>query len=211
MTRLLVANDHVIFRDGLRRLLSEQIDFEVVAEAGHSDEVMDALATHAIDVAIVDLALPGSAGVRLIGMIGARRPRVRVLVLSRQGDDPHVTEALRAGACGYLSRESAADDLVVAVRRLADGGRYLCPSIAERLTIELAGSGGGPSHRRLSSREYRIFELLIAGKRGSQIAHELALSEKTVSTHKAHVLKKLNVASSAELVMYAVRHQLMPL
>jgi DNA-binding NarL/FixJ family response regulator len=117
--------------------------------------------------------------------------------------------ALRAGTDGYMTKDNAAEELVAVIRQLARGGRYVCPAIAERITLGIAHGGAGEgAHNKLSDREYKVFELLVAGKRGSEIAQELSLSEKTVSTHKSHVLKKLNLNNGTELVLYAIKHQL---
>jgi DNA-binding NarL/FixJ family response regulator len=125
--------------------------------------------------------------------------------------DPYLLPALHAGADGYITKESAAEDLFAAVRRLVAGNRYICPAVAQRQTLDFVGSDAGqPDHMRLSQREFEIFRLLVAGKRGAEIADELSVSEKTVSTHKAHMLKKLSLGSVAELVRYAIRHDLAP-
>jgi DNA-binding NarL/FixJ family response regulator len=212
MIRLLLADDHLIFRQGVRRLLSDHEEFGIVAEAGAYGEVMQALRTQPVDLAILDLSMPGRDGIELIAHAKNLRPDLKVLVLTMHGEDPYVTQALRAGADGYMTKEHAAEDLVMVIRKLMQGGRYLSPAIAERLTLDLVKNpGGAPMHTRLSAREYKVFEMLVAGKRGSEIAQELSLSEKTVSTHKAHVLRKMNAGSSSDLVRYAIKHHLLPL
>jgi two-component system, NarL family, invasion response regulator UvrY len=212
MIRLLVADDHQIFRQGLIRLLADHTDLVVVAEAGTCSETIDAIRVHAVDVLILDLAMPGRGGIELISHSKSLRPALRVLVLTMHGDEPYVTQALRAGADAYLTKEDAAEELAVAIRRVANGGRYVCPAVAERLAHGIATQDDGDKrHARLSEREYRIFEMLVAGKRGYEIAKELSLSEKTVSTHKAHVLKKMSVTNRTELLLYAIRHQLVAL
>jgi DNA-binding NarL/FixJ family response regulator len=205
----LIADDHQIFRQGLARLLADHADLEVVAQAASSTEVVDALRTHAVDVLILDLSMPGRGGIEMIAHSKGLRPGLRVLVLTMHGDEPYVTQALRAGADGYLTKEDAAADLAMAIRRVASGGRYVCSAVAERLALGIATQDDGEQrHARLSEREYRIFELLVAGKRGWEIAKELSLSEKTVSTHKSHVLSKMKVGNRTELLLYAIRHQL---
>jgi DNA-binding NarL/FixJ family response regulator len=209
MIRLLIADDHKIFRQGLARLLADHADLEVVAQAGDSAEVIEALRTESVDLLILDLSMPGRCGVELIGRAKQLRPGLRVLVMTMHGGEPYVTQALRAGADAYLTKEGAADEIVTAIRRVAAGGRYVCSSVAERLALSIAAQDDGElKHNRLSDRELRIFEMLVAGKRGSEIANELSLSEKTVSTHKAHVLTKINVTNRTELVLYAIRHGL---
>jgi DNA-binding NarL/FixJ family response regulator len=213
MIKILLADDHLIFRQGVRRLLSDHADLAVVAEAGSYAEVIDAVRDHAIDLAILDLSMPGRDSIALIGHAKATRPGLRTLVLTMHDDEPHVTQALRAGTDGYMTKEHAAEDLVAVIRRVAGGGRYVSPAVAERLTLDFVvrQRSDAPRHTLLSRREYRVFEMLVAGKRGSEIAHELSLSEKTVSTHKSHVLQKMNVNSNSDLVRYAIRHQLVAL
>lgn len=210
MIRLLIADDHQVFRQGLVRLLSDQADIEVVAQAGDGTQVIDLLRSVPVDVLVLDLSMPGRGGVEVIAQAKAVRPGLRVLVMTMHGDEPYVTQSLRAGADGYMTKEGAAEEVAVAVRRIAAGGRYVCSNVAERLAIRIATQDDGDTrHTRLSERELRIFEMLVAGKRGWEIATELTLSEKTVSTHKAHVLSKLQVANRTELVLYAIRHGLM--
>jgi DNA-binding NarL/FixJ family response regulator len=209
MIRLLLADDHQIFREGLKRLLADCPDLRVVREAANYAEVIEALRAEPIDVAVLDLTMPGRSGVELISHAKSLQPAMRILVMTMHGGEPYVTQALRAGADGYMTKENAADELFLVIRRLANGGRYICSAVAERLALGIATHDPGEvKHARLSDREYRIFEMLVAGKRGCEIAQELSLSEKTVSTHKAHVFKKMNVTNRTELLLYAVRHQL---
>ena len=209
MIRLLIADDHQIFRQGLVRLLADHEDMVVVAQAADSAEVIEAVRAHPIDVLILDLSMPGRGGVELIAHSKAVRPGLRVLVMTMHGEEPYITQALRAGAEAYMTKEDAADELTLCIRRVANGGRYVSSAVAERLALRIATNDNGEQrHSHLSEREYRIFEMLVAGKRGWEIARELSLSEKTVSTHKAHVLRKMNVTNRTELVLYAIRNQL---
>lgn len=209
MIRLLVADDHVIFRQGLIRLLAEHSDLVVVSEAASSAEVIEAIRTHQVDMLILDLTMPGRSGIELIPQVKALRPGLKVLVLTMHGVEPYMSQALRAGADAYITKENAASDLMFAIRRVGAGGRYICSDVAEHLATGIATNFIGElSHKLLSQREHRIFEMLVSGKRGWEIANELSLSEKTVSTHKVNVLRKMNVTNLTELVRYAVRHQL---
>jgi DNA-binding NarL/FixJ family response regulator len=209
MIRLLIADDHVVFRQGLMRLLCDQQDMQVAAQAGDCAEVVGLLHTHEVDVLVLDLSMPGRGGIELIGQAKSIRPGVRVLVVTMHGDEPYVTQALRAGADGYMTKEGAAEEVVSAIRRIHGGSRFVCASVAERLALRIASRDDTEEiHGRLSEREQRIFEMLVAGKRGSEIARELSLSEKTVSTHKSHVLAKLRVSNRTELVLYAIRNGL---
>jgi len=209
MIRLLLADDHRMFREGLSRLLSDQPDLQVVAEAASSSEALEAVRRQDIDVAVFDLSMPGRCGSEMISHAKSLRPEMRVLVLTMHAEEPHVTQSLRAGADGYATKEIAASEMIAAIRRLRAGGRYLCPEVAERLALGIAtNQHGDQAHSRLSDREYRVFEMLVAGKRGWEIASELSLSEKTVSTHKVNVLRKMNLANRTELIRYAIREQL---
>jgi DNA-binding NarL/FixJ family response regulator len=209
MIRLLLADDHRMFREGLRRLLTDQPDMQVEAEAATAVEALEAMRLHPIDVAVLDLSMPGRSGTELIAHVKSMRPSVRILVLTMHDLEPHVTQSLRAGADGYATKEIPTAELEAAIRRIHAGGRYLCPAVAERLALGAAmNPGGNPQHARLSDREYRIFEMLVAGKRGWEIASELSLSEKTVSTHKINLLRKMNLANRTELIRYAIRERL---
>jgi DNA-binding NarL/FixJ family response regulator len=208
MIRLLLADDHQIFRQGLKRLLADEPDFQIVAEAANGAEVVEAVCKHKLDVAILDLSMPGRDGVEMIAHVKSLQPTLRTLVLTMHGGSSYVMQALRAGTDGYMTKENACDELATAIRRLAAGGKYVCPLLAERLTLDSGRQQDVPNHLQLSQRERKVFEMLVAGKRGSEIAQELSLSEKTVSTHKAHVLKKMQVVNRTELVLYAIRYQL---
>jgi DNA-binding NarL/FixJ family response regulator len=209
MIRLLIADDHPIFREGLARLLRDYDDFDVVAEAGNYAEVISAIRVTPIDLAVLDLSMPGRDGIELIGHLKDLQPAIKVLVITMQSGDTSAVRALRAGADGYMTKESAATDAVSAIRQIVRGMRYVCPGIAARLALGISSNSvGKKAHESLSDREYKIFEMLVAGKRGAEIASELSLSEKTVSTHKTHVLRKLDLHSSCDLVRYAIRNNL---
>ena len=209
MIRLLIADDHRIFLQGLRRLLTDHSDLQVVAEAANYAEVIAAVRSRNLDVALLDLSMPGRDGAEMIGHVKALKPALKILVLTMHKEDALVMRALRAGTDGYMPKENAAEELVDVIRQLVRGGRYVCPEIAERIALAIPGGAREEAaHARLTEREYKVFQMLVTGKRGSEIAQELCLSEKTVSTHKAHVLRKMNLNNSAELIVYAVKHQL---
>jgi DNA-binding NarL/FixJ family response regulator len=209
MVRLLIADDHRIFREGLARLLRDHDDIDVVAEAGNEMDVMSALHVHRPDMAVLDLSMPGRDGVDLISHVKSVHPNVKILVVTMQSSDVPALRSLRAGADGYITKDNAATEVIAAIRQIMRGTRYVCPMVAERLALGVAGQAGRKqAHECLSEREFKIFEMIVAGKRGAEIASELALSEKTVSTHKANVLRKLDLHSGSDLVRYAIRHQL---
>ncbi len=209
MVRLLIADDHRIFREGLSRLLRDHSDMDVIAEVGNDTGVMSALHVHQIDLAVLDLSMPGKEGIDLIVQVKTTYPQVKILVVTMQNGDVAALRALRAGVDGYITKDNAATEVTTAIRQIMRGTRYVCPMIAERLALIAADrTGRKQAHECLSEREFRIFEMLVAGKRGADIASELALSEKTVSTHKANILRKLDLHSASDLVRYAIRHQL---
>ena len=209
MVRLLIGDRQEMFRQGLRRLLADSGEFSVAAEAVDDVGVLSALDKCRIDVAVLAQSLPQRGGIPVIRDVKARQPATRVLILAVGVRDPYLLPALHAGAHGYITKENSAEELCTALRRLAGGRRYICPAVAERQTFDFVDRDAGqPDHMRLSMREFEIFRLLVSGRRSADIAYELSLSEKTISTHKANVLKKLNLRSVAELVRYAVQHDL---
>ncbi len=208
MIRVLLADDHAIVRNGLKEILESTGDIIVAAEATNGHEALARVREVEIDVAVVDLSMPGRSGVELIKLIKAERPKLRLLVLSMHSEEQYAVRAVRAGAAGYLTKESAADELVAAIRRIAGGGAYISPETAERLVLASNSGVEGPPHTRLSNREYEVFRALVAGKSVSDIAATLNLSVKTISTHKSRILEKMGLSSQTELVHYAIRNNL---
>jgi len=208
MIRLLIADDHTMFRQGLKHLLAEQADLRVVAEAANAQEVLECLHKHPVDVAIMDLSMPGRDGIELIQHIKGIWPSLPVLVLTMHGHEQYASKALKANAAGYITKDCAAEQVVIAVRRLSQGGQYISPGIAERLALQLTRNNvAAKPHTSLSNREFKIFEMFAQGKNGTQIAAELSLSKKTVSTHKIRLLKKMNLRNEFELMHYAIEHR----
>jgi DNA-binding NarL/FixJ family response regulator len=209
LIHLLIADDHKIYIQGLRRLLNDHADLKVVAEANNYAEVIQAVRTHPIDVAVLDLSMPGRDGPEMISHVRALRPSIKTVVMTMHREIPLVMRALRVGTDAYLLKDYAAETLIGVIRHVAAGGRHICPEIAERIALSVSqGNGGEPAHTRLTDREFKVFQMLVAGKRGSEIAQELSLSEKTVSTHKLHVLRKMNLSNRTELIVYAIKHEL---
>lgn len=207
MIRVLLADDHAIVRAGLKEILSATGDITVVAEATNGTEVLSAVRGGEYDVAVLDMSMPGRSGIELIKLVKAERPKLRILVLSMHSEEQYAVRAVKAGASGYLTKESAADALVAAIRRIAAGGAYVTPETAERLVLDSAPENAAP-HTLLSDREYQVFRMICSGTSISQIAAALALSVKTVSTHKTRILQKMGAANQTDLVRYAIRHHL---
>jgi len=207
--RLLLVDDHAVFREGLRLLLGHHEHLSVVAEAACYSEAVAAVRVHEIDVAILDLSMPGRDGVELIDRLRSMKPNMRILVLSASTEAAIVARALRARIHGYIAKDSAGKDVVVAIQHAMEGRRYLCATITAQVMRAATDGDPGPcAHESLTAREFKIFQMLVNGKRAAQIADELFLSVKTISTHKSHILQKLGLKSGAELLRYALRNHL---
>jgi two-component system, NarL family, invasion response regulator UvrY len=208
MIRVLIADDHPVVRLGLRQILAESSDVQVGREVGSAQEVLQAVAEQRWDVVVLDISLPGGNGIELIGEIKKARPETRVLILTMHPEDQYAVRAIKAGAAGFLNKESAPERLTEALRKIAAGGRYVSAELAETLASLVAGEARGQPHERLSDREFEILKLLASGKTVSQVAEGLSLSVKTISTHRTRILKKMNMTTNAELTHYAVRQGL---
>ena len=209
MIRVLLADDHSMVRAGLRELLTATGDITVVGEATNGQEVLTAVREGGFEVLVLDMSMPGRSGIELIKLVKAEQPKLRILVLSMHSEEQYAVRAVRAGAAGYLTKESAPDELVAAIERVASGRAYITPETAERLVMDASSGGEGPPHNRLSNREYEVFRSIAGGRSVTDIASDLNLSVKTISTHKARILEKMNFSSQSELVRYAVRHGLL--
>ena len=204
MIRVLLADDHQIVRDGLRSLLARAGDIEVAAEAADGDQALALVRAGAYDVAVLDMSMPGISGLDLIKRLALERPKLRMLVLSMHGEKQYAARALKAGAAGYLTKDSAAEQLVGAIRKIAAGGVHIGDAAAASL-VNADATGQGA----LSDREFEVLRLLAAGKSPTDIGEQLHLSVKTVSTHKTHILEKLGLKTTADLVRYALENKLL--
>jgi DNA-binding NarL/FixJ family response regulator len=207
--RILIVDDHALLREGIKYILSEYPELVV---AGEADNGLDALAkVHAEnwDVVVLDLSMPGKSGIELIKQIKGEKPKLPILILSMYKEDSYAVRVLKAGASGYLCKDNAELQLVHAIRKVAKGGLFISPSVAESLAVEmLTGTPDAPAHTLLSDREYQIFLTIGRGKGITDIARELNLSVKTVSTHKTRIMRKMNFANVAELIHYTIKHGL---
>jgi DNA-binding NarL/FixJ family response regulator len=208
MIRVVIADDHTIVREGLRQLLQASVDFDVVSEARDGHEVMQRVRELDFDVLLLDMSMPGKSGMELIKQVKSERPKLRILVLSMHQEHQYAVRAIKAGASGYLTKESASSQLAAAIRKVACGGAFISAEVAEQLAFSAMPQAEGLPHTALSDREYQVFRLLVSGKTVSDIGEQLNLSVKTVSTHKARLLQKMGVANQTELVHYAIRHRL---
>jgi DNA-binding NarL/FixJ family response regulator len=209
MIRVVVADDHPIVREGLKQLLAAAADLTIVGEAQNGQEVLARVRADDFDVLLLDMSMPGKSGVELIKQVHAEKPKLRILVLSMHEEEQYAVRALKAGATGYLTKESATVQLIAAIRKVAAGGAFISPAVAEQFALGAMPQGGGPPHAALSDREYQVFEMLVAGRSVGDIAGRLNLSVKTVSTHKARIMQKMNMTNQAELVRYAVNNRLL--
>lgn len=206
--RIIIVDDHTIIRAGLRRILDEVPGWQVVAEAGTYDEALGAVRTLGCDVVILDISLGQRTGLDLLKQLRHELPRIPVLILSVHSEEDYALRCLRAGAAGYLTKESAPENVIEAINRVTCGKRYMSGDIAEQLAERAAARNGALPHERLSDREHEVFRQLIRGRTVTEIAHALSLSVKTVSTHRTHVLQKMRMRSTADLIRYGIEHGL---
>lgn len=206
--RILITDDHAIVREGLSRILGACQDMAVVGEAADGIAALKQIATCKLDVALVDISMPGMSGMDLLGRIRAEHPLLPVLMLSMHGEAQFALRALRAGAAGYLSKDCAPEQLAQAIRKVVSGGRYITPEVADALANALLPGHMDAPHTRLSNREFQIFRMLVSGMPVNEIAQELSLSANTVSTHKRRLMSKLGIDSNAGMVRYAIKHEL---
>ncbi|WP_432259468.1 response regulator [Cupriavidus sp. TMH.W2] len=209
MIRLMLADDHTIIRDGLKTIFSTVPDMQVVAEAADGCEVLALLRRQRPDVLLLDMSMPGRSGILLIQQIRASHPALPILVLSMYRESQYAVQAIRAGAAGYLTKNVESDQLLGAIRKVARGGTAVSPAIADKLVSQARQPDAMLPHARLTARELQVFQMLAEGLGINEIAAALSLSAKTVSTHKANILGKMDIASTAGLVHYAIRHGLL--
>jgi DNA-binding NarL/FixJ family response regulator len=208
MIRVVIADDHTIVREGLKQLLLAAGAFEIVAEARDGHEVLKTVRESEFDVLLLDLSMPGKSGMELIKQVKSEKPRLRILVLSMHQEHQYAVRAIKAGASGYLTKDSAATQLVSAIEKVAGGGAFISAEVAEQLALNAMPLAEGLPHTALSDREYQVFRMLVSGRAVSDIADDLNLSAKTVSTHKARLMEKMGIDNQADLVRYAIRHRL---
>lgn len=210
MTRIIIADDHNIVRQGLRQILALAPDITVVGEAANGQEVLAMIAQLECELLLLDMTMPGLSGVELIKRIKQGERPLSVLVLSMHNEGQLVSRALKAGAVGYITKDSDPETLVAAIRKVARGGKYIDPTLVDEMVFNLGMDRRMP-HERLSDREFQIYQLLVGGKSVTSIAESLCLSSKTISTHKLRLMQKMQLNSIAELTRYAMEHRLVTL
>lgn len=208
MIRVLIADDHAVVRRGLMQIISEAFPSIEFGEASNAQELLKKVNEQTWNLLTLDIFMPGRSGIDLLGDLRQTHPRLPVLVLSVHSEDQYARRALKSGAAGYLSKDVVPFELVDAVRRVLKGGRYVSPSMAEKLAMDLATEGHKPNHGTLSDRELEVLLMMASGKTNSQIADALALSPKTVSTYRSRLLEKMGMTTTAQLIRYAVESHL---
>lgn len=208
MIRLVIADDHAIVRGGLKQIFALVPDFEVVGEAVNGSEVLDCLRLQPFDLLLLDLNMPGISGADLIARVMAHRRDLPVLVLSMHNEPQVAARMLRAGAAGYITKDCEPDILLAAIRKVAAKGRYIAPELAEKMVFDVTSTAQRPLHSLLSNREFEVFGLLISGKSVNEIATQLAISSKTVSTHKGRLMEKMQLSNMTDLLRYAIEHKI---
>lgn len=209
MIRVLIADDHKIFRAGVKRLIEESPDIEVAGEASDGFDALAKLRQQEWDVVLLDINMPHKSGLDIVRQMKAEKPKLPILILSMYPEDQYAIRALKAGAAGYLTKDSESDELIAAIHKVVKGGRYATPALLEKLLFELDGERDAPRHHALSEREFQIFEQIVKGRSLTEIAEAKALSVKTVSTYRSRILEKLNMENNAELIHYAIQHNLL--
>jgi DNA-binding NarL/FixJ family response regulator len=208
MIRVCVVDDHAVVREGLKRIIAESPGMAVTAEASDGIEALKVVQKESCDVVLLDITMPNKNGLDVLKQLHTEIPRLPVLVLSMHSEDQYAVRVLRAGAAGYLTKESAPAKLVQAIRKVVRGGKYVSPTLAEKLVYDLHSDSSKAPHEILSDREYQVLCMIASGKTVTMIAAELGLSVKTISTYRVRILEKLNMQNNAELTRYAIKEGL---
>ena len=208
MITVLIADDHTLLREGLKQILASTPDIVVADEAGDGKEILKKAGERDYDVILLDIALPGRNGIDICKQLKSIKPYLNILMLSMYPEEQFALRSLRAGAAGYLTKKSVSTELIIAIRRVSKGERHISTSLAEALASDLTNRASKPAHEILSDREYEIMCMIATGKTITEIARELSLSINTISTHRARLLKKMNLKTNAELTYYAFQNRL---
>ncbi len=208
MLSILLADDHAVVREGLKQILAELEDSVSLTEASHGQEVLEQIHQNRFDIILLDISMPGPSGLEILKQIKNEKPEISVLILSMYPEEQYAVRALKAGASGYLTKESAPQELIQAIQKISSGRKYITPSLAEKLANDFDKDYEKPLHESLSDREFQVIRLLAKGKTVKEIGEELFLSIKTVSTYRTRILEKMELKNNAELIHYAIRNKL---
>ena len=206
--RIIIADDHPLFRRGLKNAFSETPDIEVVDEAESGEELLEKVQGMDLSLALLDISLPGKGGLEILKQLRDERPKLPVLILTVLPEEHYAVRFFKAGASGFVTKESSTDQIYAAVRKVADGGKYASPEITEKLAFDFSKSDR-PAHETLSDREHQVFIMLAKGQSPTEIGKELSLSVKTISTHRSRILDKMQMKKNAELIHYAISQRLL--
>ncbi len=206
--RILIADDHPIVRAGFKLVIADTQDMTVADEAANGQEVLNLIRKHDYDIVLLDISMPGRNGLEVLKDLKVEKPKLPVMILSIYPEEQYAVRALRAGASGYMTKASAPNELIAAIRKISQGGKYISASLAEKLTDYLDEDASKPLHEKLSDREYQVMLLIASGKTVSDIADELCLSVKTISTYRSHIIEKMRLKNNAEITLYAVQNKL---
>lgn len=206
--KILIADDHPIVRAGFKQVIADMPDMLVADEAGNGQEVLNLIGKKDYDLVLLDISMPGRSGLEILKDLKSEKPKLPVLILSIYPEEQYAVRALRAGASGYMTKASAANELIAAIRKISAGGKYISASLAEKLAFYLDGDATRPPHETLSDREYQVMLMIASGKTVTEIADELCLSVKTISTYRTHILEKMRMKNNAEITLYAVQNKL---
>ena len=208
MIRLMIADDHAVVREGVKHIISEIPDIVVAGEATNGSEVLAEIHKKDFDLLLLDIAMPGRDGLDILKEVKTQKPKLPVLILSMYREEQFVLRALKLGASGYLTKDSIPDELIKAIKKIAQGGKYITSSLSEKLFSILSQDTERPPHETLSDREYQVMRMLASGKTLKEIADELSLSIKTVGTYRSRILEKMGMEKNAELIHYAIKNRL---
>lgn len=205
MYKVVICDDHAIVRRGLKEILAETPGIAIIGEAGNWHELHDVLSQHEADLVLLDISMPDRNGLDILKQLRAERPAIKVLMLSMYPEEQYAIRALRAGASGYMTKESALDELVKAVQKVSNGGKYVSSSMSEKLISEIGSPKDGLPHEALSDREFQVLCMIATGKSLTEMANELSISVKTVSTYRTRILEKMELKNNSELTTYALK------
>jgi len=208
MINILIADDHSIVREGLKQIVAQSSEMAVLGEATNGQQVLDLVHKTEYDLILLDIAMPGRGGIDTLKQLKIEKPKIPVLILSMYPEDQYALRAIKAGASGYLTKESAPEELIGAIKKVAMGGKYVSSDLAEKLVENLGQNTEKQDHTTLSDREYQVMVMIASGKTVTEIGDELSLSVKTISTNRTRALKKMGMKNNAEFTYYAIKHGL---
>ena len=208
MIKVIIVDDHLIVREGLKQIISDTSDISVVDEASNGQEAINKIRNNDCDVLLLDISMPGRSGLEILKEIKSELPKLSILILTMHPEEQYAVRVLRAGASGYLTKESAPDELIEAIRKVSDGGKYISSTLAEKLAFNLEVDTGKPFHQTLSDREFEVMCMISSGKTVTEIADEMSLSVKTISTYRTRILDKMRMKTNAELTYYSIKNDL---